>query len=114
MGSTSTTTQLPARTWERLPAPPLALAALLFGLAWLPRISSNPRLFWSVSGAGALLVAWAGLLWIRARATGALFRTECAPLLRQHYIQASVQTCVYLYWGWYWPNVYAEAPLFLC
>jgi hypothetical protein len=99
--------------WERLPAAALGLAALLLACALFPRVQANPRLVGAVSGVAAFLFAWALALWAAARRSGQGFRIECAPLLKSHYIQASVQICVYLYWGWYWPNVYAEAPLFL-
>src|SRR5207247_8986969 len=32
-------------------------------------------------------------------------------LLKQHYLQACAQGSVLLYWGWYWRQVYAAAPL---
>ena len=99
--------------WERLPAAALALAAALFACVLFPRVQANPHLVGSVAGVAAGLVVWALLLWAAARRSGRRFQIECAPLLKSHYIQGSVQICVYLYWGWYWPNVYAEAPLFL-
>ena len=34
-----------------------------------------------------------------------------APPRAQHYVQGFCQLCVYSYWGWYWPPVYAYAPL---
>ena len=34
-------------------------------------------------------------------------------LRKQHYVQACAQTAVLLYWGWYWPPVYAFAPFIL-
>src|SRR5262249_33860305 len=32
---------------------------------------------------------------------------------KQHYLQACAQGSVLLYWGWYWPQVYASAHLIL-
>ena len=34
-------------------------------------------------------------------------------LRKQHYLQACAQGSVLLYWGWYWPPVYAFAPFIL-
>jgi hypothetical protein len=34
-------------------------------------------------------------------------------LRKQHYVQACAQGSVLLYWGWYWPPVYAFAPFIL-
>ena len=34
-------------------------------------------------------------------------------LRKQHYVQACAQRAVLLYWGWYWPPVYAFAPFIL-
>ena len=30
-----------------------------------------------------------------------------------HYVQLSMHTSIYLYWGWYWREVYHYAPLIL-
>ena len=30
---------------------------------------------------------------------------------KAHYVQALIQLCIYLYWGWYWPPVYEMALL---
>jgi hypothetical protein len=34
-------------------------------------------------------------------------------LRKQHYLQACAQGSVLVYWGWYWPQVYAFAPFIL-
>src|SRR4029077_8593488 len=34
-------------------------------------------------------------------------------LKKQHYLQACVQGSLLVYWGWYWPPVYAFAPFIL-
>ncbi|PWU05434.1 MAG: hypothetical protein C5B51_14320 [Terriglobia bacterium] len=63
-------------------------------------------------GAAAVLFGWhAGLLaWaVCRRQTLAL---EIVPK-KQHYVQACAQGAVFLYWGWYWPEVYASTPFFL-
>jgi TPR repeat protein len=89
---------------------PAALAAALFAFLLLPRVHGNPRLALAFAGVGTGLLAWYALLAVLRR--GAL-TVELLPVLKQHYVQASVQVGVYAYWGWYWRDVYAEAPLIL-
>ena len=47
-----------------------------------------------------------------ARRTGRTLALEVV-LKKQHYVQACAQSSVLLYWGWYWPPVYAFAPFIL-
>ena len=95
--------------WQRIPAVPLVLAVGLLAFTLLPRVADNPRLLWTFRGAVGLLLAWTALLWATARRRG--FPIEFVTPLKSHYIQASVQLCIYAYWGWSWRDVYAEAPL---
>src|SRR5689334_5517953 len=98
--------------WRRLPAAPLGLSLLLLGFSLFPRVQANPRLLLSFDVAAAFLVAWSLLLWIGpARRRG--FAVEFARPQKSHYIQASVQILIYVYWGWYWREVYSAVPLFL-
>ena len=99
--------------WQRAPVFPLALTAILLAFLALPRVRGNSALTWSYTGAGAFLLAWTILLWAGAKRWKQCFRVERAQLLKQHYIQATVQCCIYLYWGWYWRDVYREVPLIL-
>jgi len=103
----------PLSFWQQIPAMPMVLAVLLLGIQFLQRVRDNPRLAWSFAGASIFLLAWALLLWARARRTGRGFRIDIVPPRKQHYIQSSVQVCLYIYWGWYWRAVYAEVPLIL-
>jgi hypothetical protein len=98
---------------SRFPAIPLALMGVFFGFLLLPAIRANPRLVWTYVGVGSAMLAWVLFVWIRGRALGRVFAVEVAPLLKNHYIQSTVQLCVYAYWGWYWRDVYAEAPQIL-
>ncbi|MGQ0553222.1 MAG: RnfABCDGE type electron transport complex subunit D [Planctomycetota bacterium] len=99
--------------WERIPAVPLLLTVLFFGVALLPRVRENPKLLWSVLGAGGFLLAWSTLLWLGTRLWGQRFRIERVKPVKNHYIQASVQIVLYIYWGQYWSSVYEQVPLIL-
>jgi len=101
------------------PQPTAALRAFLLvslatlGLACLalvPRIRLHPRLAAAVFGAAAVLFVWQ--LWLRfqVRRSGRSLHVEPNPL-PVHYVQATMQACVYAYWGWYWREVYDHVPL---
>jgi len=89
---------------------PLAFALGLAGLALLSQVRQNPKALWSFLGAAGALCAWNAMLWA-ARRRRAL-KLEVV-LKKQHYLQACAQGSVLLYWGWYWPPVYAFAPFIL-
>ena len=97
---------------QRIPAASLGFTAAFLALILLPRVRENPRLTWTFAAIGAALLAWAVLVWMRARERGQALRIDFVPI-KSHYVQASVQFAVYLYWGWYWRPVYAEMPLIL-
>jgi TPR repeat protein len=71
---------------------------------------TNPHLAWTFYVITALLLCWQCALFFRAGGKSRGFAWEFVPV-RSHYVQASVQFAIYVYWGWYWRNVYAEAPL---
>lgn len=87
---------------------PVAFAGGLAGLAFLPSIRENTRAFAAFLCAAALLCVWNGALLVRARTLTLQFVAK-----KQHYLQACAQGSVLLYWGWYWPPVYAFAPFIL-
>jgi len=61
--------------------------------------------------AGALFAWWLALLvWVQR--SGRILTLEVV-LKKQHYLQACVQSSLLLYWGWYWPPVYALLPFIL-
>lgn len=97
---------------RRVPYAPLFTSLAFLSLAFIPRVSGNPKLLGAFLGAGAVLLVWTAILWASYRRSGRSFAIDYTPI-SSHYVQASVQFCVYLYWGWYWPNVYAQAPLIL-
>jgi TPR repeat protein len=96
--------------WQRLPAVPLVLTAILFAFIWCPRIAENQNLVNSFIGVAAGLFGWELILWVVARKNGRLFRIEYVPV-KSHYVQACVQFSIMLYWGWHWPVVYEAFPL---
>ncbi len=91
---------------------PLAFAAGLAGLALPAPIRQNPRLLAAFLGGAALLCAWNAVLLVLARRKGRTVTLEVVAK-KQHYLQACAQGSVLLYWGWYWPPVYAFAPFIL-
>jgi hypothetical protein len=94
---------------------PVALTLSFVLLSFLPRIQQNTFLSASFWAAAAVLAIWAAVLFTKhGRTTSTLpSRTlSIEALLRpQHYVQASVQLSVYLYWGYYYRPVYDHAWL---
>jgi TPR repeat protein len=90
----------------------LFLILLLTGFSFLPWVSANPRLagsFWGAAGALLLLLL---LLRQQVMRTGRVLRYEILPR-PVHYVQLAMHTSIYVYWGWYWREVYHYAPLIL-
>ncbi|HLH41344.1 MAG TPA: hypothetical protein VKV74_00060 [Bryobacteraceae bacterium] len=89
---------------------PIAFALGLAGLAFVDPVRHNPAALGSFVGAAALVCLWSAILAAAPR------RRTCkleVALKKQHYLQACAQASVLLYWGWYWPPVYAFAPFIL-
>ncbi|HJN44382.1 MAG: hypothetical protein QGI10_11755 [Vicinamibacterales bacterium] len=91
---------------------PLYPALLLFLLSFLPRIREDAALTWSFWGACAALLVW---WWVLGRGAARRGRTlQFEFILRQnHYLQLLAHVGVFLYWGWYWPEVLNHAWLIL-
>ena len=89
----------------------MAFTAALLALTALPRLQATPMLTWSFWGAGAVLFLWN--LWLIFRFSGKPRRPRIVgvPPRPQHYIQTFCHSCVYAYWGYYWPPVYDFFPL---
>jgi hypothetical protein len=89
---------------------PFAFAAGLLALTALPRLQATPALTWSFWGAGAALLLW--ISWLALRFSGKPHPHIVVVAPRpQHYIQTFCHSCVYAYWGYYWPPVYDFFPL---
>lgn len=99
---------------NRFPPLELALAFIVpFAcFAFLPRINANPRLMWSVLGAAAALLLFWFLLRRSVIKSGRALRYEfiAKPV---HYVQLTMHSCIYAYWGWYWREVYHQIPLII-
>jgi hypothetical protein len=91
---------------------PSALAASLACLALAGAVRRSPNALASFAAAAALLVIWNLALLLAAGRKGRGFKLEIV-LRKQHYVQACSQIAVFLYWGWYWREVYAYAPFLL-
>jgi hypothetical protein len=89
---------------------PLMFALGLASLALLNSIQQQPNELRSILGASLLLCGWVVIL--TATRSGRKFSLEIV-VRKQHYVQACAQGSVLLYWGWYWPQVYAFLPLIL-
>jgi len=86
----------------------LALAALTL----LAPVHQNPKLLAGFLGTSAVLCAWNVVLLLFWFRRGKIPAVEVV-LRKQHYLQACAQGSVLLYWGWYWPQVYASAHLII-
>ena len=89
---------------------PLGLASGLGLLSFLPRIQSSTTLTWSFWAAVAVFLAWHTALVIRLNRISAT-RSMTVLMRPQHYLQATAQLSVFLYWGWHWRPVYDYAWL---
>ena len=88
------------------------LTALLFLLSFTSRIQGNETLVLSFRGAAFALLLWQShLMYLAFRAKET--RVFSIVLRPQHYIQAMVQSSVYLYWGYYWQPVYEHGWLII-
>ncbi len=96
--------------------PPLALAfiaILIFGaFCFLQRVSSNPKLLLSFALSAAVLLVFLLFLRVSVRRAGRTLTYEFVPV-KVHYVQFMMHSCIYAYWGWYWPEVYSHIPLIL-
>lgn len=91
---------------------PLGFTFVLAALALAPGVRENPKAVAAFLGAAGTLAAWNAVLLWQTRRSGRTPAIEVV-LRKQHYVQACAQTAVLLYWGWYWPPVYAFGPFLL-
>ncbi len=99
----------PTRSALRLP---FLLTLFLILLSFDADVYANIRLRWSFWGVALALLAWQLILWYRAAAAGRSMEIQLR-ITRAHWVQAIVQLCIYLYWGWHWRNTYDQATLIL-
>ncbi len=91
----------------RLPLYPILL---LFLLSFLPRVRGSEGLIWSFWLSCAALLVWQVVLWRRVMRARRVLTFEVA-LRKNHYLQLFAHCGVFLYWGWYWPEVANHAWL---
>ena len=89
---------------------PLALTLGLLLVSFVPRILENLVLTRSLWAAVVGLLVWQFALVVRLRGTTER-RTFHTILRPQHYLQATVQVAVFVYWGYFWRPVYDHAWL---
>ena len=77
----------------------------------MPRLQASAVLTRSFWGAAAVLFLWS--LWLMFRFSGRPRRPRIVGVAPrpQHYIQTFCHSCVFAYWGYYWPPVYDFFPL---
>ena len=109
-GGQTAPSQTPPASPIRLLWVPLALTLGLFLVSFVPRVQQSGVLTRSLWAAAGGLLLWQIALFTRLRRTTAVrsFRTVLRP---QHYLQASVQVAVFVYWGYFWRPVYDHAWL---
>lgn len=100
-----------APAWQRVPSIPLALTAILLAFVLVAPVRDSETLRWTFLGVAGFLAAWTALLWFGKKAWNQGFRVDLVRPAKAHYVQGSVQLCVYAYWGWYWRDVYSEVSL---
>jgi len=90
----------------------LVLTLLLTAFSLVPFVRANPRLAGSFLGASASLLVFRFVLRLRVARAGRVLSYDIVPR-HVHYVQLTMHTSIYLYWGWYWREVYHYAPLIL-
>ena len=91
---------------------PLLLIAVLFAFTALPRVHENPHLLLAFAGTAGALLLWLVVVWLAAQRTGRPLQVEFFPPVKQHYVQACVQSCLYAYWGYWWLDPEGHSPIY--
>ena len=89
---------------------PLASAATIVLLSFIPRVQASETLVWSFRAAAVGLLLWQAYLYLLSRRDQE-YKGFTVVLRPQHYVQAMVQFSVFAYWGYYWRPVYEHAWL---
>ena len=89
---------------------PLTFGLLLAGLGLLSAGEQHPPVQWALWGAAGALLGWTALLLATTFRSQRNFSIDLV-FRQQHYVQAFAQLSVYVYWGWYWRQVYDSASL---
>ena len=89
---------------------PLYPILLLLLLSFLPRVQESRDMVWSFWGVCVALLAWQMVLRARVGRERRALTVEVS-LRKNHYLQLVAHCGVFLYWGWYWPEVANHAWL---
>lgn len=88
---------------------PLACAAALALFLLHPAVAAQPAMRWSFIAVPVLLALWHIVFVTRAARAGRRLGFDIV-IRRAHWVQPISQGSVYVYWGWYWPEVYPYVP----
>jgi hypothetical protein len=91
---------------------PTGLILLFFALSLTSRVQSNDTLlytFWGISGFLALFYIITTIIQLQKDKTASILIIIAKP----HYVQMIMHLCIFIYWGWYWPQVYDQFILIL-
>src|SRR5579863_2936184 len=88
----------------------LVPTGVLASFCLLDRINSSPHLLEAFGGAVGALLVFLLLLYRQVVRTGRTLTYQFVPR-PVHYVQFLMHTSVYLYWGWYWREVYHDVSL---
>jgi Sel1 repeat len=84
--------------------------AVLACFCLLDRINSSPHLLEAFGAAVGVLLIFFLVLYRQVVRSGRTLTYEFVPR-PVHYVQFMMHTSVYLYWGWYWREVYHDVSL---
>lgn len=82
----------------------------IFAFVAVPRVRASAGLLVAVVGAGAVIALAAVVLGWRDRRAGRRLEIEVV-IRRPHYVQLSMHTAVFAYWGSHWDQVAPQVPL---
>jgi hypothetical protein len=91
---------------------PTGLILLFFALSLSSRVQANNTLlytFWGISGFLTLFYIITTVIQLQKGKTASILIIIAKP----HYVQMIMHLCIFIYWGWYWPQVYDQAILIL-
>jgi len=101
----------PLRAFRVRPAVALLLPVFFSGAlgatVLLPGVAAEANARRSILGASLLVTAWAAAIFATSRRRKLVIEIL---LRRPHYLQLFVQSSLYTYWGWYWPEVSRWLP----
>ena len=86
--------------------------AALACFATLPWVRANPRLIGSILAAVTALLVFRFVVQQTATRQHRVLTYDFVPR-PAHYVQFCMHSSIYIYWGWYWREVYHYAPLIL-